>query len=777
VIRLPRERLIEDLLDLQDNKAYLDRGSLAALARERGLSEARTLGVASFYSGFRFIPRGRHEISVCTGTACYVKGSQAIYDAFRSELGIRGDEDTDRSAAFTVRKVACLGCCMMAPAVKIDERIRGNVGISDIPGILREAIESESGLSLRPGSGTSTEAKGEIRICVCSSCRAAGAADLRDEILSLLERPENKGLRLREVACDGASYSAPRVEGTGTAGESRIWTKVRPRDAEAIVEYMRGGDKARKAAFPASLARFLLGDEKQNDALSEYGHATKAKDDFIAEQVRVSSQGAGTTAPLNLTEYKARGGLLALAAVLGMDRAETRKKLREAGLRGRGGAGFSTGKKWEAVAEAIEAGKAAKKSGAAAGEDSIGFVICNGDEGDPGAFMDRMIMESFPFRVIEGMLIAAHATGAGRGIVYVRSEYPLALERMRRAEEILRGAGAMDGAEGKAFELEIARGAGAFVCGEETALIRSVSGERGEPRARPPFPSQSGFRGEPTLVNNVETFALVPSIFSESGRLFGAQGSAGSPGTKAFALAGKVLKGGLVEVPMGTSLEKIVNLMGGGAPSGQAIKAVQIGGPSGGMIASKDFNVEIDFEALAEKGAMMGSGGLVALGDGDCLVDIGRYFIGFLADESCGRCVPCRAGLRELHGLLSELCEGRGGPGILAGIEGACAYIKAGSRCGLGKNAPNPVLSGLEGFRSEYEEHAQGRCPEKKCRSLIKYRIGEGCIGCTRCHQACPEEAVPFTPYARSSIDQEKCTRCGLCKAACPVGAIKAEDA
>ncbi|MDR0327236.1 MAG: 4Fe-4S binding protein, partial [Planctomycetaceae bacterium] len=430
--------------------------------------------------------------------------------------------------------------------------------------------------------------------------------------------------------------------------------------------------------------------------------------------------------------------------------------------------GFPTQLKWQATINTASTPK---------------YVVCNGDEGDPGTFMDRMLIESFPFRLIKGMSIAAKAVGAARGFVYIRAEYPLALERIYRAIEMcygnrLLGQNIFD--SDFSFDLSVQEGAGAFVCGEETALLESMEGRRGMPRLKPPFPAQRGLYGQPTLINNVETFALLPPIFAseESTTEFASLGTEKSKGTKVFALAGKIRRGGLIEVPMGTTLRQIVEEIGGGIQQTKEqgtrqFKAVQIGGPSGGCVPASLADTPVDFESLSKVGAIMGSGGLVVLDDRDCMVDIARYFLQFTQDQSCGKCTFCRIGTRRMLDILNRLCEGEGKPEDLAMLETLAEQIKAGSICGLGKTAPNPVLSTLRYFHEEYEAHVHGECPAGKCSALIQYQINEKCNGCSICTLHCPVSAIQAVPYRRHAIDTSACTKCDACRQNCPHGAVE----
>jgi NADH:ubiquinone oxidoreductase subunit F (NADH-binding) len=430
------------------------------------------------------------------------------------------------------------------------------------------------------------------------------------------------------------------------------------------------------------------------------------------------------------------------------------------GLRGRGGAGFRTGEKWRIVREA---------------EGDTKYIILNGDEGDPGAFMDRMLLESYPYRILEGMAIAAYAVGAKEGVLYIREEYPLAVHRMREAIEHCEQEGFLGNkilGTDFSLSLRIMEGAGAFVCGEETALIASIEGDRGMPRMRPPFPAQSGLHGKPTLVNNVESYSNLAWIFKHGGNTYAKLGTHGSKGTKVFALAGKVQRGGLIEVPMGITIDEVVHEIGGGVGEDRTFKAVQIGGPSGGCVPAHLGDTPIDFENLNDLGAIMGSGGLVVLDDQDCMVDVSRYFMSFTQSESCGKCTLCRVGTRRMLEILDRLCEGKGKKDDVDKLEDLAHKVKRGSLCGLGKTAPNPILSTLRHFRAEYEAHIEGRCPAGKCQALIKYTVNDKCIGCTKCAQVCPADAIEMRPYIQHEIIQDRCTKCDGCRQACPVDAI-----
>ncbi len=759
---------------IQARYNYLPRHALRRVCASTEITPAQITGVATFFSGFRLEPAGRHTIKVCIGTACHIKGADQVVDAFMRHLRIGAGHDTDPDGLFTVARVACLGCCMLAPAVQIDRITYGFISPQRVPQLLEDFLAAAGKQAPSPTGQRQDVQAGEVRLCLCSSCVAAGADTVETAIRETVEA-NGLCISVKITGCTGISYAAPLVEIEPAGDRPYRYGRVRAGDAGAILaRHFRPGrvfDRLRAAG--ARLLEKLYTDEAWEPATryllaaeAEQPGGRQADSLHWGRQKHIATAHAGALAPLDLQAYRDAGGFEALTRCTSdLSPNDIIAVLEDSGLRGRGGAGFFTARKWRGVREAAGTPK---------------YLIGNGDEGDPGAFMDRMILESFPFRVIEGMAIGAAAIGARQCFLYIRAEYPLALSRMRQALELCRAQGLIgDEIAGSAhdFHLEIVEGAGAFVCGEETALIAAIEGRRATPRLRPPYPEQEGLWGRPTLINNIETFALVPWIIRNGAQRFAEMGTENSRGTKTFALAGKITRGGLIEVPMGITLREIVEDIGGGVQGAKRLKAVQVGGPSGGCIPGHMLGLTVDYEALVTVGAMMGSGGLVVLDETDCMVDIARYFMAFTQAESCGQCTPCRIGTTRMLAILEALCRGDATSADLERLEHLARLTGSASLCGLGRTAPNPVLTTLEFFREEYEAHTRGQCPARRCKALISYTIGDSCIGCTRCAQRCPSDAIDGTPYERHSIDADKCVRCDTCRQACPVGAVCVESA
>lgn len=761
-------KVIPILQAIQKEFNYLPKTALERVCETTEITPSQIYSVSTFYSQFRHEEVGKHIVNVCIGTACHVKGAMLVYDAFRRELKLNENSDTDSQGLFTLNKVACLGCCTIAPVVQIDEITYGHVTTDNVAEILQDFITAKNNFSSTSGSFSKAKSavQGEIRIGLGSCCVASGSADVKDALEKTLIN--NKiNVDVKQVGCVGICNQVPMMEIHKEGLAPAIYTKIKPDEIRKIVlNHFKPENFATKIKnqlfnlveniivedIPETTQRYSS--EKRDTPVSE----------FLDMQVNIATEHRGEVKPLDIDEYIKLGGFQAFKKCLNsLNQEEIISIIKSSGLRGRGGAGFSTGTKWELVR---------------CSESDVKYVICNGDEGDPGAFMDRMLLESYPFRIIEGMLIAAFATGASKGFFYIRAEYGLAVKQITQAIDICRKQGFIGKNIFKSsfsFDIELFEGAGAFVCGEETALIASIEGERGFPKIRPPYPAEKGLWNKPTLINNVETLSLVSWIIKNGSDKFSNIGTEKSNGTKVFALAGKINRGGLIEVPMGISIKEIVEKIGGGIPKGKAFKAVQIGGPSGGCIPAEMSDTSIDYESLKQAGAMMGSGGLIVLDETDCMVDIARYFLSFTQDQSCGKCTFCRIGTRKMLELLNKITTGKGTLEDIDKLEELAHKTKQGSLCGLGKTAPNPVLSTLKYYRHEYESHINGKCSTGKCKEIITYSITNDCIGCTKCAQKCPSDAIEVKPHELHFIDTEKCIKCDICRQVCPTKAIVIE--
>ncbi len=590
--------------------------------------------------------------------------------------------------------------------------------------------------------------RSHILVCGGTGCTSSGSA----RIVTAFEKELataglDKEVKVIKTGCFGLCALGPIVV---VYPEGAFYSQVKPEDIPEIVE-----EHLLKGRI---VKRLLYSETVQEDTVKSLGET-----DFYKKQRRVALKNCGVIDPENINEYIAYDGYMALGKVLSeMTPEEVVKCILDSGLRGRGGGGFPTGKKW---------------AFAAAQPKGIKYVCCNADEGDPGAFMDRSVLEGDPHVVLEAMSIAGYAIGAQQGYIYVRAEYPIAVKRLQVAISQAREMGLLGKnilGTGFNFDIDIRLGAGAFVCGEETALMTSIEGHRGEPRPRPPFPAVKGLFGKPTILNNVETYANVPQIILNGPEWFSSMGTERSKGTKVFALGGKIHNTGLVEVPMGTTLREIVEEIGGGIPGGKKFKAAQTGGPSGGCIPAQYLDIPVDYDNLIEIGSMMGSGGLIVMDEDTCMVDIAKFFLEFTVDESCGKCTPCRIGTKRLYELLDKITKGKATMEDLDKLETLCYHIKENALCGLGQTAPNPVLSTLKYFRDEYIAHIQEkRCPAGVCKSLLTIQIlPDKCRGCTLCARNCPTGAISGKVKEAHVIDPEKCVKCGVCIEKCRFGAI-----
>ncbi len=589
----------------------------------------------------------------------------------------------------------------------------------------------------------------QVLVCGGTGCTSSGCKQVGEQLNKSIEEHElTKEVLVVVTGCFGLCSLGPIMI---VYPEGSFYSAVDPDKVEQIVAGHLKGNEIQK-------------DLLYNETVLDDGTIQSLQETpFYAKQSRIALRNCGVIDPENIEEYIASGGYQALAKVLtSMTPDDVLKTMQTSGLRGRGGGGFPTGMKWAF----------AKKS-----DSDEKYVCCNADEGDPGAFMDRSVLEGDPHAVIEAMAIAAYTIGSNRGYIYIRAEYPIAVQRLRIAiaqarEYGLLGENILD--KGFHFDIKVRLGAGAFVCGEETALLTSIEGHRGEPRPRPPFPAVKGLFGKPTILNNVETYANIPRIILNGGEWFAEMGTATSKGTKVFALGGKIHNVGLVEIPMGTTLREIVEEIGGGIPNGKRFKAAQTGGPSGGCIPASLIDTPIDYDHLIAIGSMMGSGGLIVMDEDTCMVDIAKFFLEFTVEESCGKCTPCRIGTRRLYQLLDKITSGKGELSDLDKIEELCLHMKSTSLCALGQSAPNPVLSTLKYFRDEYVAHVvDKKCPAGVCKALLSYEVVESkCKGCTLCARNCPVDAISGAVRQVHSIDRDKCIKCGLCLKNCKFDAI-----
>jgi len=752
--------LIELLQDVQETCGHVSEEAMQILSERLAVPLIEVFRVASFFKAFALEPRGKHLITVCMGTACHVRGAPRMLDEVLGLLGVEPG-DTTEDGLFSVECVNCLGACALGPVVVLDGAYHHHM----TPGKLRKLVQSvkEAGDDSAPQPlctvadlvalrerlvARRSEIATTITISGGTCGEASGCAALVEAFRHELQAQGPQGnVHLRLSGCHGFCEQEPIV---AIDPGAIFYCRVQPSDAPQIVTQtvMRG----------KVIHRLLYTDPASGEKVQ-----TEAEIPFYRAQDRVLLGQNRLVDPGNIEDYIAIGGYSALAKVLSSATPEqVIEEVKASGLRGRGGGGFPTGRKWESCRAVAGSHK---------------YVICNADEGDPGAYMDRSVLEGNPHAVLEGMMIGAYAVGACEGLVYVRNEYPVAVQHARIAVAQARERGLLGESilgTGFSFDVAIVRGAGAFICGESTALMASLEGRVGEPRPKDVHTVRDGLWHRPTNLNNVETWANVPSIIGNGAAWFAAKGTEGSKGTKIFALTGRVKNTGLVEVPMGTSLRTIVYDIGGGAPDGMEVKAVQTGGPSGGCLPVTMLDLPVDFDTLAKVGSMVGSGGMVVMDERTCMVDVARYFLRFLQEESCGKCVPCRMGVGRMLEIVTDIAEGRGRPEQLDLLEDLGEVIREGSLCALGKTAPNPVLSSLQHFRGEFEAHVgERRCPAGVCRALVRYGIdAEQCTGCGACRRACPHGAITGERKQAHVIDAEACVKCGICREVCEFEAV-----
>ncbi|HOX24239.1 MAG TPA: NAD(P)H-dependent oxidoreductase subunit E [Candidatus Krumholzibacteria bacterium] len=775
--------VIEMMQDVQEEFRHIPKPAIDHLNRLTGVPKAYLYHIATFYKAFSLEPKGETTIQVCLGTACHVKGGANLLASLERILDVKAG-GTTKDNKYTLDAVACLGACSIAPVVKIGDEVHGNVKAKDLEKLLRQAGKGKPARRDHDRAAAAAEApaatgacacdlgairereraktaayKGMLMVCTGTGCVAAKGFDVRDRLRELLrENQLDRDYLVVPTGCNGFCAVGPIVV---VQPEGTFYQMVQEADLQEIIDtHLKGGRPVER----------LL----HRDPLSGKINPTMRDIAFFSKQQLIALRNKGLIDPENIDHYIARGGYEALARTLAAKSGDdVIREVIRSGLRGRGGGGFPAGLKWESGR------KAARERQAEI------FVVCNADEGDPGAFMDRSIIETDPHTVIEGMLIGAFAVGARQGFIYIRKEYPLALERLQKALAQARERGLLgEKILGRdfAFDIRVHRGAGAFVCGESSALMASMSGRAGEPRAKYVHNVEYGYRDQPTVLNNVETWANIPVIMDRGAEWFAAIGTGdvsrdpwrGSSGTKVFSLVGNIRNTGLVEVPMGITLREIIEDVGGGIPDGRKFKAVQTGGPSGGCLPASLLDMPVDFDSLTAAGSMMGSGGMIVMNDRTCMVDVARYFIDFLMDESCGKCTPCREGLKALSDTLNRICRGEGKESDLDLLAEVSATVAETSLCQLGGSAPNPVLSTLKYFREEYLEHIRDRrCRAGVCKPLIAYTILDTCTGCLACVKPCPTGAISGVKKQVHVIDQDLCIKCGICHEVCKFDAVE----
>jgi len=724
-----KKNIIEELQDTQREKGWISKTDISKISEKLKVPESEIYGVATFYSAFNLEKKGSHIISICQGTACHVKGGQNLLNAAKNILNIDIGETTP-DGKFSLQRVACLGCCSLAPVMMVDGKIYGNLTMKKLENIIKDLKEGKVAKESKYRKFDPKDFKNVKFYVGMASCGiAAGAGEIYDFLNKI-------NLNVKKTGCAGNCFAEPIVE-IEKDNKRIMYSEINVKKIEKILEFI----------------------QKENKLPEENRFKETDYFDFQKKQIL---KDIGRINPEDIKEYLKNDGYDAFRKAKEITPEEIIEEVKKSGLRGRGGAGFPTWKKWQlcrsASLEFREISLEKKRPSTLNSQLSTKYIICNADEGDPGAFMDRSILEGNPHLVLEGMLIAMKVIGAKIGIFYIREEYPLAIERVKKAIK--------DALKYKIipenWKILIKKGAGAFVCGEETALIQSIEGKRGMPYLRPPFPVEKGLFGKPTVINNVETLANIPIIIKKGGNNF--------KNTKVFALAGKAKRTGLIEVEIGTKIKDIVKLS-----KGENIKAIQVGGPSGGCIPKELFETEIDYEKLNKIGAIMGSGGLILLDKNTCMVDIAKYFLSFTQKESCGKCVACRDGTKRMLEILEKISNGEGRLEDIDTLEKLGNVIKKVAICGLGQTAPNPVLSTLRYFKEEYIAHIKDKkCPAGVCVKLITFNIiPELCNGCSLCKTVCPVNAISGERKSPHVIDQNLCIKCSACYNICPFKAIE----
>lgn len=770
--------LIMILQDIQTEYSYLSAEAIKIVATQLNIPLSEIYSVASFYNSFSLTPRGIHNIDICEGTACHIRGASILMNQVSQELGVKPGETTV-DGQISLNSVHCVGACSMGPVAVIDGKYHGNTSAKQvIKEISNNSIEEkDDDLTARESADKLLISKKlddkkitslpeynflrnrlleerqadqkQIIVCCGTGCLARGSMAVASALSAELAKNGLKcpvHIGIKQVGCHGLCEEGPLVI---LKPDNICYVKVSSADAAMIVKETIINEQI--------IDRLLYREQDDQPAIDNYYHIP-----FYAGQTKIALRNVGIVNPLDLTDYIAHGGYNALFKVLfSMEPEQVIAEIENSGLRGRGGGGFPTGIKWRAAAQI---------------DSTVRYVLCNGDEGDPGAFMDCSIMEGDPHSIIEGMIICAYAVNATEGYIYVRKEYPRAMKHLQTAIEQAYQAGLLGSGVGGttfSFDIKLNRGAGAFVCGESTALMQSVEGKIGEPRAKYIRSAEKGLYEQPTVLNNVETFANIPYIIDHGAKEYALIGTTNNTGTKVFSVVGKVKNTGLVEVPLGTTLRTIIFDICGGIINDRPFKAVQTGGPSGGCLPDHKLDLSVDFDTLSREGSMMGSGGMIVMDDQTCMVDVARYFTNFLSEESCGKCSACRLGLDSLKNILNRICDGEGRTEDIKLIEELLLVLENASLCGLGKSAANPVRSTLTHFEDEYTAHITAKkCPAGVCRKLVTYEIDDACTGCHRCVKTCPQDAISGETNRKHIIDQQLCDHCGACRVVCNFDAI-----
>ena len=758
------EAIFSFLHEMQKVYGYLPKAALNRVCELTQISPTQLEEVSSFYAPFRRTPVGKHLIQICTSAVAHAKGADKIYNAVLRALDIPAGEETDANDLFTVIKVPKLGYPTLAPAMQIDDIIYGKVHPEKVPALLQDFLRHDAHRHIEKKHALMDKGfrEGKIRVGLGSCCIASGSQNVLDALTAEISKLQ-MNIEIRPVSCTGMCSLSPLLEVAVSGRNPVFYSNVNPDDIPLILarhfQPKKRTVKMRIAVDRKLEALYTQGieDPSEERIINLRDPAIAA---FLDPQKQLSTEHRGITNPTDLKAYQKRDGFQALEKIVTQSTPEK----------------WRTEIKKSALCEAHEL-IAAKWTRFNAAEGDIKTIICNGNDGDPSSFAGRMMLESYPHRIIEGMLLTAFATGATQGMIYLRGSDTLANERLQKAINDCTMAGWLGEnilEKNVSFTLKVFQGEHAFVCNEESALIAAIEGKRATPRYCPPHPTEQGLHGQPTLIHTPETFSLIPWIARNGGTAFSKIGTPQTAGTLLVSLTGKIKNTGLIEVPTGTSIQDIVEKMGGGILKDRPFKAVQIGGPSGACIPASACNIPFHVESLSKQGVPLGSAGIVVFDSHDCMLEMARHYMEFFQKESCGKCTPCRVGTQRMLEILTRLCEGNGTKADLEQLETLGKILQQNSLCALGKTAPNPVLTALRSFRSEFEAHLKGSCPAGQCKKLITYTINDLCNGCTICAVQCPVSAIEGEAYKTFTINQDLCIHCGNCRKVCPIHAVDA---